>query len=286
MDVLTAHRALLARLLPGEEVAQLSVHEGQFYRVVVGAERVVCLPRSPAAAARLPERATVLRTLAGLDLGFRTPEPQPVERQGGQHPEFLVLSRVPGAPLAPAELAEPAVFDAVAAQLAELLAGLAEAGRDARVRAALPPAAEDRWRRFAADVRAELAPLMSAAGRRRAERELATLDDLPHLTDAVVHGDLGGENVLWTSADGAPLLSGVVDWDEVTLGDPAEDLAAVEASYGPELVGRVRAHGGWSGAEWDARIAAIRGTFALQQALAAHRDGDAEELADGLAGYR
>ncbi|MGQ4336291.1 phosphotransferase, partial [Streptomyces hayashii] len=34
------------------------------------------------------------------------------------------------------------------------------------------------------------------------------------------------------------------------------------------------------------RIAAIRGTFALQQALYAIRDGDEEELADGLADYR
>lgn len=34
------------------------------------------------------------------------------------------------------------------------------------------------------------------------------------------------------------------------------------------------------------RIAAIRGTFAMQQALVALRDGDQDELADGLDGYR
>lgn len=86
---------------------------------------------------------------------------------------------------------------------------------------------------------------------RRAGREPAALDALPHLTAAVVHGDLGGENVLWDTSGGLPRLSGVVDWDE---GVPA-------------------------------RIAA-RGTFALQQALYALRDGDEEELADGLTGYR
>ncbi len=32
---------------------------------------------------------------------------------------------------------------------------------------------------------------MSHDGRPRAERELAALDNLPHLTHAVVHGDLG-----------------------------------------------------------------------------------------------
>ena len=77
----------------------------------------------------------------------------------------------------------------------------------------------------------------------------------------------------------------VLDWDDVTLSDPAEDLAAIGASYGPELLERVRALGIWSNHGLLTRIAAIRGTFALQQALYAIRDGD-EELADGLADYR
>jgi aminoglycoside phosphotransferase (APT) family kinase protein len=154
------------------------------------------------------------------------------------------------------------------------------------VRAALPEAAEDRWRRFADDVRRELFPLMSEPGRRRAERELAALASLPHRTGAVVHGDLGPENVLWENADGLPRLSGVVDWDEVVLGDPAEDLAAIGAGHGRELMERVLARGGWRDGGVAARIAAIQGTFALQQALAAGRDGDPEELAGGLAAYR
>ncbi|MEU3961092.1 phosphotransferase [Streptomyces buecherae] len=291
MDVLAAHRRLLGRLLPADEPGGLVVHEGQFHRVVVGAERVVCLPRSDAAAARLPARAAGLRALAGLDLGFRTPVPLLAGEPGPDGPGFLVLSRVPGAPLDAAAVVGPgvaqAVADAVAEQYAALLGGLAAAGAEAAVRAAVPVAEEDRWRRFAARVRAELYGLMSEAGRRRAERELAALDGLPHRADAVVHGDLGAENVLWTrAADGLPRLSGVVDWDEVVIGDPAEDLAAIGASYGTEFAGRVRAYGGWTRPEWDARIDAIRGTFALQQALAAHQDGDAEELADGLAGYR
>ncbi|MBX4171991.1 phosphotransferase, partial [Rhodococcus sp. DMU2021] len=52
---------------------------------------------------------------------------------------------------------------------------------------------------------------------RHAERELTALDSLPHLTRAVVHGDLGAENVLWEWSHGLPHLSGVLDWDDVTL---------------------------------------------------------------------
>lgn len=186
----------------------------------MGSEHVVCLPRTPAAAARLPRRAAVLRALAGLGLGFRTPEPLARGGAPGSDEEpFLVLGRIPGEPLEPAALHDARVADAVAAQYAALLAVLDRAGADARVRAVLPHAPEGRWRRFAGDVRAELFVLMSGSGRLRAERELAALDGLPHLTGAVVHGDLGAENVLWEWEHGLPRLAGVLDWDDVELGD-------------------------------------------------------------------
>ncbi|MFC9975085.1 aminoglycoside phosphotransferase family protein [Spirillospora sp. NPDC127200] len=287
MEVLDAHRALAARLLPGADPDALTVRQGQFHTVIIAPDRVVCLPRTAAAAARLPGRAARLRTLAALDLGFRIPEPlADATAQGPDEPPFLLLSRVPGAPLEPGALDDPQVAGAVAAQYAALLAALAEAGADPAVRAALPRTPEDRWRRFAADVRAELFGMMSDAGRRRAERELAAAEGLPPLAGAVVHGDLGPENVLWEDAgDGPPRLAGVIDWDEAALGDPAEDLAAIGAGHGRGLLARVLAPRGLPDGGLAARIAAIGGTFALQQALAAHRDGDAEELADGLAGY-
>ncbi|OUC86915.1 viomycin phosphotransferase [Streptosporangium minutum] len=286
MQILQTNRALLNRLLPGVKPEDLTVRQGQFHQVVIGSDRVVCLPRTEAAAARLPHRAAVLGLLAGFDLGFRTPQPLlEGSAQGTDELPFLVLSRVPGAPLETDALEDPQVAEAAAAQYVTLLTELARVGAEEEVRAAVP-APQDRWRRFAADVRAELFGLMSDGGRQRAERELAALDDLPHITDAVVHGDLGAENVLWECDDGLPELSGVIDWDEVTIGDPAEDLAAVGASYGTRFLNRVLTLGGWADSTTATRIAVIRATFALQQALSAHRDGDEEQLADGLTGYR
>ncbi|MFD4767436.1 phosphotransferase family protein [Streptomyces niveus] len=282
-EILTTRRALLRRLLPDDRPDELDVRQGQFHHVVIGAERVVCFPRTEAAAGRLPLRAAVLRALAGLELGFRTPEP--LVESGNESP-FLVLSRVPGAPLPDGALVDPGVAEAVAAQYAALLGALAGAGADPVVRAALPHAPYEGWREFAAGVRGELYGLMSDDGRRRAERELTALDGLPHLTGAVVHGDLGAENVLWESVGGVPRLGGVVDWDEVTLGDPAEDLAAIGAGHGEDFLWRVRTREGPPDHGLTARIATIRGTFALQQALSAHRDGDMEERADGLTDYR
>ncbi|WP_411084071.1 viomycin phosphotransferase [Streptomyces sp. cmx-18-6] len=287
MSIRTTHRALLRRLLPDDEPGELTVRQGQFHHVILGSDRVVCLPRTRAAAARLPGRVAALRALAGLDLGFRTPEPL----VQGNAPDadgtpFLVLSRLQGEPLDADALSDARVADAVAAQYATLLAGLDRAGVDASARAVLPEAARDRWQRFAESVRAELFPLMSDHGRRRAERELVAIQDLPHLTRAVVHGDLGPENVLWEWTDGLPRLSGVLDWDDVALGDPAEDLAAIGAGHGPEILARVLAAGGGADSGLSDRMAAMRGTFALQQALYAHLDGDEGERADGLAGYR
>ncbi|MFD5391553.1 viomycin phosphotransferase [Streptomyces sp. NPDC127074] len=287
MSIRTTHRALLSRLLPDDKPDDLAVRQGQFHIVIIGSDRVVCLPRTRAAAARLPQRVAALRALAGLDLGFRTPEPL---FQGGTHSTdeapFLVLSRIPGESLKTDAFNDAQVVDTVAAQYATLLSSLARAGTDETVRAVLPQASEGQWRQSAENVRAELFQLMSDSGRLRAERELTALDGLPHLTRAVVHGDLGAENVLWEWTHGLPHLSGVIDWDDVTLSDPAEDLAAIGASYGPELLERVLAFGNWSNHELLTRITAIRGTFALQQALYAIRDGDEEELADGLADYR
>ena len=136
---------------------------------------------------------------------------------------------------------EPLLADHPAEQLNALLTRLATTPPSA-----LPRQAATHWRDFADAVVAELHPLMSQDGRARAETELAALRALPALDTAVVHGDLGGENLLWEWHAGLPVLTGVIDWDEVALGDQAEDLAALSASYGPELLAalkRVEARG-------------------------------------------
>ncbi|MGI5336036.1 phosphotransferase family protein [Streptomyces sp. CA-181903] len=277
-------QAALAARLSAEDGVEPAVHEGQFHRVLVGARRVLCFPRTPAAAARLPARAATLRAVGRAGLPFAVPSPLSVE-DGTRGPAHLVLTRVPGAPLEPSALARPEAADAAARQFAALLAALVRAGGEQGPRGELPEAPRDEWRRFASDVRAELFPLVSAAGRARAEREPAAAEALPYVSGAFVHGDLGGENVLWETEDGLPVLRGVVDWDEAAIGDPAVDLAAVAASYGDAFLRRVVALGGPALRGPAGRVAAVRGTFALQQALSALRDGDAAELADGLREY-
>ncbi|MEV0711764.1 phosphotransferase family protein [Nocardia aurea] len=329
--VLDGHRTLLARLLRGDEVTE--VREGQFHTVVMGSEIVVCLARTPAAARRLPDRAARLAALTGVDIGVAVPKPLALNVSGD--PAYLVTTRVPGAPLDPATLEAPAVAAAVVrgchAVLTALYSVAAErsvldcdvdtvrsdlpagfefgrrssgptvtsGGADSQWPAAIPPAHPDRWARFADGIRTRLYPLMSAEGRLRAEAELAALDSLPYRTNALVHGDLGGENLLWERRSTGPRLVGVVDWDSACLADRAEDYAALGATFGHRFLNRLVELSDpavTDGAQTPTtpssrpdlvrRITAIRATFALQQALAGHHDNDSAELADGLAGYR
>ncbi|MEV6562286.1 aminoglycoside phosphotransferase family protein [Nocardia sp. NPDC051756] len=282
-QMIDAFGEVLGRLLPGDRLSEVTVREGQFHYVVVGSERVVSFARTDAAARRLPARGAVLRALAGLDLGVAVPECLSIGPSDGG---YLVMTKVAGAPLDEGMLEDPGVAETVARQCHNLLRKLSIAGGDQRVREMLSAIPADRWSRFAEDVRSELYPLMNIAGRDRAERELSALASLPHLTDGLVHGDLGGENLLWDNVGGLPVLRGVVDWDGVCLGDPAEDFAALGAGYGADILDRLLVLTDSTSGDLAGRIATIQGTFALQQALDAHRDGDAEELADGLSGYR
>ncbi|MEV0675490.1 aminoglycoside phosphotransferase family protein [Actinosynnema sp. NPDC050436] len=253
----------------------MSLHSGQFHDVVITADRVLRYPRTTAAAAELPKRAALLERLAALNLGTATPHPLSEIRPAPLGELHLVLSRIPGAPLTRADV--EAETDVVARELARVLHAMSKVDKVDGV----PEADPRRWSEFAEGVRSALFPLMSDAGRERAERELAAVLALDHVATGLVHGDLGGENVLWV--DG-PRLSGIVDWDEATIGDPAEDLAALTASYGAPLVTRIATHLGEPAPQH--RIAAYRGTFALQQALAGALDGDDDERDDGLTEYR
>jgi aminoglycoside phosphotransferase (APT) family kinase protein len=103
---------------------------------------------------------------------------------------------------------------------------------------------------------------------------------------ALVHIDLGGANLLWTTAVGVPKLTGVLDWDEACIGDQAADLASIAATIGWPLAERIdtRRRGGARPMLADAKI--IAATFALQQALPAALNGDQAGLDDGLRQYR
>ncbi|MFI6866026.1 aminoglycoside phosphotransferase family protein [Nocardia sp. NPDC050406] len=271
------YREILRRF--GDERSEVEERSGQFHDILLTPTRAYRIPRTPSAVAQLRETAQALDNLSSLGLVVRMPVVKALLEDSA--PACMVTSRIPGHSLPTDALTSATALDSVATQLLALLNDLQSAPVLTRAREILPTTSADRWQSFAHDVQVHLYPLMSAAGEQRATAELSAATTLPVITTALVHGDLGGENLLWESG---PLLSGVVDWDSAAIGDPAEDLAALMAGYGVVLGERIVQLAGWPEALL-ARAHIIRGTFALQQALAGVFDGDADEVADGLSEY-
>ena len=261
--------------------------QGQFHDVVLAGETAYRFPRDEQSRRLLPERVALLNVLAKCRLPAAVPTPL---RYGALHQPlgrcYAALRRLPGKVIGPERISGPPAESAVAADLVRLLDRLGALGADAAVRAAVPHHDHHAWERFAGQVCAVLFPVMSAAGRARAEAELTRVLAVDPAGDALVHGDLGTTNLLWSTPASGPRLAGVLDWDEAHIGSQADDLASVGVSLGWSLAAVIdaRRHGGGTPTVSDAR--AIAGTFALQQALPAALSGDAVNLADGLADYR
>jgi aminoglycoside phosphotransferase (APT) family kinase protein len=196
------------------------------------------------------------------------------------------LQRVSGEPIEPDQIAEASAQSGVITDLAVLLDRLLELGTDPAIQEAVPRADPSEWQRFADDVSKVLFPLMSRDGRARAEAELNRVVVVDPTGEALVHGDLGGCNLLWTGSGSETRLTGILDWDGAHLGNQADDLASIAVTVGWPLAEELDAkrHGGQSHVLADAK--AIAATFALQQALPAALSGDKLNLDDGLTGYR
>jgi len=267
---------------------QPELRRGQFHDVVLAGEVAYRFPRDEESRRVLPGRVALLRVLAGGRLPAATPVPLSTACAGPRHALgrcHVALTRLPGQPLARERAVSPRSAPAVIGELGELMDALTGLGNDPAVRGAVPGPDPGRWARFAAEVTRVLFPLMSDRGRQRAAAELARVMAVDPAGTALVHGDLGGTNLLWTGSQDAPRLAGVLDWDEAHIGSQAEDLASLAVTFGRDLAGRLdagraaAAHGELG----DAR--AIAATFALQQALPAALSGDRAMPADGLAGY-
>jgi aminoglycoside phosphotransferase (APT) family kinase protein len=260
---------------------------GQFHDVILLGDVAYRFPRDEESRRSLPARAELLRALGDGRLPVAIPALHSTaalnEPLGRCH---VALQRVSGEPIERARIVGWQAEDAVVASLARVLDRLDELGADDAIRKTVPRADPGRWVRFAEDVRAVLFPLMSERGRRRAAAELDQVLAVPAGGEALVHGDLGGGNLLWAVTGAGPRLTAILDWDEAQTGNQADDLASIAVTVGWPLAERIdaRRHDGGTPTIQAAR--AIAATFALQQALPAALSGDIPSLDDGLSTYR
>ncbi|MFT2720723.1 phosphotransferase family protein [Deinococcus sp. A31D244] len=232
--------------------------------------RVLRLPRWPGGGEALRREARLLAWLAPRLGGAALPEVLLLGDAGPRVPEgFSVARRVPGRSALGFALTDPvALGGGLGRWLADLHA-LNPQGSGLTVD--LDPSGHD-WRDVALD---DLEAAAGAGVLPEADAWAARVRDIPDLRKVVpapIHGDFAAEHVY---LDGQGRLSGVLDWSDAALGDPARDLAGLIHWGDAALLAAARvaypAAGPSCGAVWE-RAA----WYALCRALA--------DLAFGLTG--
>ena len=286
-DMLDKYLSAIGASCGDSDKTQARLLHGQFHDVVLLGSVAYRFPRDEKSRRLLRRRIALLGVLRSCDLPVQTPgllsDGAVSEPLGKCH---VALQRVSGQPIGPDQVAKASAQSGVVTDLTFLLDRLLELGTEAAIQEVVPRADRHSWQRFADDVASVLFPLMSPDGRARAGAELTRALAVDPTGGALVHGDLGGANLLWTVADSEPRLTGTLDWDGAQIGNQADDLASIAATFGWPLAVQLDAkrHDGETPTVADAR--AIAATFALQQALSAALNGDTVALDDGLLRYR
>ncbi|MGN6243017.1 MAG: phosphotransferase [Motilibacteraceae bacterium] len=228
---------------------------------------------------RFPRRADVaarheaelrLRPLLAPRLPVPLPGAAPRDLVVGLLPDgisrFAGHRTLPGVPLDETALLGNGLL---ASQLVGLLVALHRQPARETVQVGIPEQTPAGWRdhhRALVEQVAAAAPeaALAPGGQRALDRLRRDLDDDALWPDRLVlcHGDVGPPHLLVDPARG--VLSGVIDWTDARLGDPALDLAGVLAGCGEEPYALVRdlyldaadtLHGPWGSAHVPRRSA-------------------------------
>ncbi len=265
---------------------KISISGGQFSDVLMLDQTLIFrFPKSPEAAVELYHDIAILKALQ-RKLPLPIPDVLYVIEQAPGQLAFMGYPMIPGQPLLRelfATLQDEAVLEQIAAELASFLTALH----------ALPlttfspvPATYDargEWQQTFAMFEVQLFPYMRPDARQSVAANFqAALNDstLWDFEPAICHGDFGTGNILYANGH----ISGIIDFTFCGIGDPAQDVGALIASYGETFIKRVFAfYPALRPALPRARF--IRSTYPLWQAFYALRDGNQEDFDDGMRDY-
>jgi aminoglycoside phosphotransferase (APT) family kinase protein len=236
--------SLVATQLPGYRVDAVVVQgEGLDNKTYeVNGQLLVRISKEPDPARRAARVRREARLLAAVAAISPLPVPEPsftVAEQG-----CLAYRKLPGVPLL--DLPHPrraAHARSIAATLGELLTELHAVPVDrmaALVGTDDQPLAE--WRQEAAETVAAVAGRVPAAHRRAVEAFLAVPPPTAGYAPVFSHNDLGIEHVLVDPL--AWRLTGIIDWSDAAIVDPARDFGLLYRDLGPvaldAAIGRYR----------------------------------------------
>jgi aminoglycoside 2''-phosphotransferase len=233
---LADHLDLVRAALPGVELRVVrEIDSGWDFHVLdVNGQWIFRFPRWEGGVEQLKREVRLLAQLEGL-LPIPVPRYEMAYVDCGWQDVFGVYRKLPGLPLFQVG---PPDDPTAPARLGQFLAVLH----------ALPPAefewlAPGLWREEYAerrhDVREGAAPLLEPEF---AERLVSQWEAGIRLLEGVelrlVHRDLNGDNLLVNPQQG--IVSGVIDWGDATLGDPAIDFGRVLLDCGDDFAARMR----------------------------------------------
>ena len=221
---LAAARRLAAELLPGWPVERAVAIEDGWDSVVLALDGgwIVRVPRRAEVRRWMAAEAALLAKLAPC-----LPVPVPAFARVELAADGVALVAYPKLPGAPIDRGfdDPEHAAAIGAGLGRFLAALHRFPHRRALPAAVTDARPEGWlaheRAFWERCERAVLPLLEPSERARA----ATMHDafLAHVDEsrlALIHGDLGPEHIL---CDG-PVVSGVIDWSDAHVGDPALDF--------------------------------------------------------------
>jgi aminoglycoside 2''-phosphotransferase len=205
----------------------------------VNGEYVFRFPKRPEIAPGLLKEIRILPVLAGA-LPLRVPRFEYVWQGGAQYEGLFVgYAKIPGVPLAREHLASPCV-ERVSRQLGQFLTALHLFPRQRAGALGIPDSGAQGWRQhydaFYQKVRHRIFPLLDV----NEQRDLAAtwegfLENEANFRfkPVWVHADLTGEHILFDAQQGC--ITGILDWEDATVGDPALDFTGLLGDYGRDF---------------------------------------------------
>lgn len=270
------------------QTARLHTTDGQSNDVLFVNESLVFrFPRTEEIAGTFRAQVVALQTLSSrLPLPIPTPLYQSLDRSRCNR-IFFGYHALPGVPMWQETLFaldEPA-RNRIADQLAQFLKALHNTPAD-HAGVSLPVYdTREGWWAMLDDFRRHLFSHMRPDARDEVMRTFeAALNDPIQFdyTPALRHGDFGGSNILIDPINGN--ATGVIDFDDLGLGDPAVDASAI--LYTGEAFFERMCETYPALADYRRRANFICSTFALQEALYGVLAGDEEAFDAGIANYR
>ncbi len=286
-DDAARYRAAIAAALP-----DLTIHTFRFLAEgwdnaawEVNGEFVFLFPKRAEIAASQKMQSGLLRSLAPF-LPVAVPRIDYMVHSADLPYSFIGYRKLPGVPLAKAaaNLVEP---ERLAARIGAFLTALHHFPAEDAALFGMPDTTPQAWRAQYVSMLTELRalfPRLTPPERERTEALFATyLDDPVHFRFAPVllHRDLGGDHLLLDPRTGD--LTGVIDWGDISIGDPAQDFCGLPAAWLPALL---TSYGGAVDATFADRVAFYRALAPYHTLIFGLRTGGEPFIERGLAELR